>query len=278
MTELIVGATGTVTFLCRNAAGVLTVPTVATVAAVDETGTTVAGCTATIGAAGLVTVATPALASVCLLVVTLTATVSSVVQTYTERCEVAGAFWFDLQELRDSNSQLAATGAYTDAQLSKARRQAVVRCEEILGYAGVERYSEWTGMAQGVCISLPHHHIRTVRTAAAGWSPTTPTALDVTQIAVSPSSVHGWWCPGQKVVIGYTHGAPFLTDSLRQACLTLAADKLFAGKTALSSRTTRYSQSGDGTTYFLDQAGPMKTGLPEVDAVLRAASLSLGIA
>lgn len=273
-TELIVGALGQVLFTCTNGAGVATVPSVATVACVDELGATVAGLTATIGLAGLVTVAVPARATVGALTVTLSATVSGSPVTLTECCEVAAGYWFTLAELRDEFTELAGA-AWPDAKLIRARRRAVQRCEEILGYAGVERYAEHTAVVRGETVQLPHAFVRSVRKASV-TDDLVALVLDPTLIEVYPRAVGSCWFDG-VLTVGYTHGVPVLDEKLREAAMELTANRLFNRKSSVSPRTTSWTSS-EGNTYRNDTAGRMKTGYPDIDAVLWDASLAIGIA
>jgi hypothetical protein len=274
----VIGSPAVVAFVCRSAAGARTVPSAATVSAVDETGATVTGLTATIGTEGTVTVNIPARAQVGRLTVTLTATVAGNTVTLTEQCEVAGGWWFGVEQLRESATDLQSFAEWTDPQLAEARRRSVVRCEEILGWAGVARYASWSGIARSEQLIVPHGHVRTVRSATAQWGTTTAETISPADIAINGAVLTGPWCAGQLVTVSYVHGAPFIPDTVLDAAVTLAADRLFTSRSTLTGRATRYNSASDGRTYVLDQAGAMKTGLPEVDAVLHAHSRVHGIA
>ncbi len=261
-----------------------------TVAIVDAAGTTVASGNATVagGSTGRVTYALPAQATLELLTVTWTATVGGVSLIETDEVEICGGYLFTLIEARNSDASLSSTTTYPTADLVTKRQEVEEEVEDICDRAFVPRYrravldgsgtpdllltdTDWAAAQRSA------GDIRTIRSVSmADRLDGTFTAFTVAELAALAIVADGTlrrvdgntWTEGvANVVVEYEYGLSAPPAGLKRAALLRMRSRLNLSKSGVPDRATSFT-SADGGTYRIDQPGPWKTGVPEVDAAL----------
>lgn len=203
-------------------------------------------------------------------------TFSTIPQTVTSGVEIVGGTLFSLAEARASDASLADTTKYPTSALAAARTEVEEEFEHICGVNFFPRYRRITLDGSGtaaiwIADPLPLA-IRSVKTLATDGTPTSFTAAELAAIRLSRTGrierVTGEFASGSSnIIVEYESGFSFVPDSVRRAGLLRLRSRLNLHKSAIPDRATSFS-IGEGGTYRLDTAGPLATGLPEVDAVL----------
>lgn len=204
--------------------------------------------------------------------------------THTTYIEVVGAFYFTVAEARLSDAVLADTSKYPTATIAAARREVEEEFERICDLAFVPRYRRQTFSGIGsTSLLLDRPHARTIRSV---WnysdhdSYTAFTAdelaslvLDEWGLITSRTSV-AFPSGNRNLVVAYEHGMSRPPAEVKRAALQRLRYCLNKARGGIPDRATSFSVT-EGGTYQLDTAGPDKTGMPDVDAVLARYSLKV---
>lgn len=260
-----------------------------TVAIVDAGGSTVTSGNATPAGSstGRVTYALPAQAALAQLTATWTATVAGSVLVEADQVEICGGYLFSLTEARASDASLSSTTTYPTADLIAKRQEVEEEFEDICDRAFVPRYRRAVLDGSGTSELLltdadwaaaqrSAGDVRTIRSVRMAdridGTFTAFTAGELAAIAVADGTlrrVDGTvWTEGLgNVVVEYEYGLASPPSGLKRAALLRLRSRLNLSKSGIPDRATSFT-SADGGTYRIEQAGPWKTGLPEVDAAL----------
>lgn len=287
----------TLTRIAKNSAGTLShtflvdeTPTDATgsvtYAVVDATGAAVTSGTASSAGAstGTYTFVLAAQSALKALTVTWSATVAGSATTATTYAEIVGGHFFTLKQGRDSDASLADTTTYPTADLTAARLEVEVECENICDLAFVPRYARVVLDGSGTDELVLQHpdrtyrsvaEVRTVRSVTMADSPDgTFTAFTAGQLADLAVAADGtmvrtggdvFTAGRRNVIVEYEYGldAP-PSDLVREAKIRLRT-VLNANKSGVPDRASSFTMT-DGGTFRLDMPGPFRTGIPTVDA------------
>lgn len=253
----------------------------------DSAGATVASGNATVvgGGTGQVTVPLAGQADLDLLTVAITATVDGASLTEYDTVEVVGGFFFTIPEGRASDASLADTEKYPTAALEWARAATEWECERICDRAFAQRYAylelDGTGTSQLV---LPgpdpdrsfrdYGGLRSIGMATqVDETFTAFTVAELADVAVASDgtmrrSSGGVFTAGwSNVRVGYLYGRNRpLPPDLKRAALTRFRTWANVAKSGIPDRTTSFT-TADGGTFRIAQAGPYRTGIPDVDAI-----------
>lgn len=269
-TETATDPTGTATYVVTSSAG-------ATVAS--------GNCAAGVVGSGQVTVALAGQADLDLLTVAITAAVAGASLTEYDTVEIVGGFFFGIPEGRASDASLADTAKYTTADLEWARAATEWELERICDRAFAQRYAylelDGTGTSQ---LLLPgpdpdrsfrdYGGLRSISMAPeVDETFTAFTVAELADVAVASDGTArrasgdiftaGW----SNIRVGYLYGRfrPLPPD-LKRAALTRFRTWANVAKSGIPDRTTSFT-TADGGTFRIAQAGPYRTGIPDVDAV-----------
>lgn len=259
-----------------------------TVTITDATGTAIVTAAATThGTTGVYTYALAGQAKLSLLTVAWTGTFSGSAVTETDTVEICGGFFFNLLDARNSDTSLADTGTYPDADLLVARQEVEDECERICDRAFVPRYRyavldgtgttdvmltdwEWAQMGRSMA------DVRTIRSASvAPQVGQTFVPLTTAQLAGLVVTSDGMlrrvdgtiWTEGvQNLIVELEYGWDYPPSDLVRAAKTRLRDRLNINKSGIPDRASSFT-TVDGGTYRLDLPGAWKTGIPAVDAI-----------
>lgn len=257
-----------------------------TVAITDANGTAVTSGNATSAGQGRYTFPLPAQAQLQLLTVAWSGTIAGAAVVETDLVEIVGGFFFTLAEGRSSDTTLADTTKYSTAQLTAARLEVEVECEEICDRAFVPRYKrvvlDGTGTSELV---LGGHDIRTVRAVKVaprvGETFVALSAAELAALTVTPDQVlirtdNATWTEGRdNVIVELEHGLDRPAEDLVRAAKVRFRSRLNIHRTGIPDRAVSFT-TGEGATYRLSLPDAYKTGLPDVDAVYARYSLRSG--
>lgn len=281
-------AAATLSHTFESGGGLAESSTTVTVAVTDANGDMVSSGDAISAGPGTgrYTYALPGQASLSLLTVSWSATIAGAAVVETDCCEVAGGFFFSLNEARSSDTSLFNPSDYSTADLELARLETEVECEEICDRAFVPRYRRVARSGTGTTdIVISDADLRVLRGVRASSGPGQPfIALTSTELAavkliggreLRRTDDAEWPLGTGNVIIEYEHGLDRPPDDLRRAALLRLRTRLNIHRSGIPDRATSFTL-GDGGTFRLDLPGPYKTGLPEVDAVYGRYSLRSG--
>lgn len=257
-----------------------------TYAVVDAAGASVASGTASSGGVGTGTYSFTLAAQSALkaLTVTWSATIAGSATTVTTYAEVVGGFFFSLKQGRDSDASLADTSVYPTADLTAARLEVEVECENICDLAFVPRYARVVLDGSGTDELLLQHpdrtyrsvaEVRTIRSVTMASSVdgtfTAFTAAELADLAVNADGTitrtggQAFTEGRRNVIVEYEYGLDSPpSDLVREAKIRLRT-VLNSNKSGVPDRASSFTMV-DGGTFRLDMPGPHKTGIPTVDA------------
>lgn len=258
--------------------------TTVTYAVVDAAGAAVASGNASSTATGVYSFVLAAQSALKALTVTWSATVAGSATTATTYAEIVGGHFFSLKQGRDSDASLSDTTVYPTADLTAARLEVEVECENICDLAFVPRYARVVLDGTGTSEMLLQHPDRTYRSVAevrtvrsvtmAGSVDGTFTAFTAAQLADLAVNADGTlvrtggdvFTDGRRnVIVEYEYGLDRPPpDLVREAKIRLRT-VMNANKSGVPDRASSFTMT-DGGTFRLDMPGPAKTGIPTVDA------------
>ena len=192
--------------------------------------------------------------------------------------------WMTAAQLRAFDDGLTDAATYSDDQLDAVISDVEAEIERIVGTAYDRRtvVDEWH-LGDGSCwLRLDHRWPVAVTAASVGGTSLSAGVLAALMIDRRVGGVYlsSGWAAGEEVLVSYTLGRFTTTtvddvttyvsaapaDLLRAAKLLCRA-RLGQTRAPFMDRATRYQMDGGGMI-VLDQAGPTKTGVPDVDAIL----------
>lgn len=185
--------------------------------------------------------------------------------------ELVGGFLFEVADLRAFDPAFADAVRYPGNLIRAARTAAESRFEQACHQAFVPRGRRRHKVGNGTFrVQVPDNAVRSITGAYIGVDALT--GDDLTEIVVRewgafdrPSGKV--WTDGSLVSLHFEHGLDFPPAEVSQAVMLLAREYLV--RSALSSRAT--VEATDVGFFRVSVAGPDRpTGLPEVDAVIRA--------
>jgi hypothetical protein len=203
-----------------------------------------------------------------------TATVATVVQTFTTRHEVVGGYYCDLQDIR-AQEGLEDIGRFPDRRLIDARRWFEALAEMFCDRAFVPRYErEIFSGDGGTVLWLDQHPATALLSVSIDGVAVTP--LTVFDLAESGRLVYetGFTTGEVNVAVSYSHGDDEPDGELREAAVEAIADRLRRAVSGIADRTTSMV-TGEGTFNLQIAGSDSPTGLPWVDQVLRTRRGSL---
>lgn len=259
--------------------------TTVTVTITDANGAAVTSGNATSTGAGRYTFPLPVQASLQVLTVDWTGTITGAVVTETDTVEVVGGTLFTLPEGRGSDPSLSDTGKYTTAQLIEKRLEVEQECEEICDRAFFPRYRRVVLDGSGnPDLLLSDGDIRTIRAARVALRPGQTfvpltsnelAALVVEDRMLKRTDTKPWTEGIQNVIVEYEFGLTVPPADLKRASLTRFRSRLNLTRSGIPERAISYTNP-DGASYRLDTPGAWKVGIPDVDAVYSRYSLRSG--
>ena len=196
--------------------------------------------------------------------------------THTTYVEVVGGYYFSIAEARASDATLADAAKYPDATIVEVRREVEEEFERICDVAFVPRYgSQIVSGTNQSSFLLDQNAVRSVRSVWSYSDTTNYTAWTATEIAslhtedgrVTSRTGVPFTYGAVNLRIAYEHGLSRPPAEVKRAALQRLRDRLNQAKTGIPDRATSFAVA-EGGTYRLDQAGPYKTGMPNVDATL----------
>lgn len=214
------------------------------------------------------------------------ATIAGAAVVETDEAEIVGGRLFTLVEGRASDSSLSDETRYPTAALVTALLETEQEVEDICDRAFFPRYRrdvlDGTGNSELVLEGREIRSIRAVRVAPrVGQTFTALTVAELAALTVTDDNVlvrTDWaaWTEGRdNIVVEYEYGLDAPPSGLVRAAKTRFRDRLNIPRKGVPDRAISFT-TPDGATYRLDQPGPWKTGMPDVDAVYARYSLRSG--
>lgn len=182
--------------------------------------------------------------------------------TATTLVEVVGGYYFTIAEARSADAALANDTKYPTALLVKTRQAVEEEFEAICGVAFVPRFEREITLNR----KLRWAQVGRIRAVAywsgQGYTPWT----DLTYLVPSDGGrLYG--LGGDRYRVDYEHGYERPPAEIKAAAITRLRHRASAALTGIPDRATSFSVA-EGGTYSLDSAGPVKTGIADVDAAL----------
>jgi hypothetical protein len=187
--------------------------------------------------------------------------------------EVVGAYFFTIDEARKADPALSNDAKFPTQALTVARRQVEDEFEAICDVAFVPRYRReraWPAFSTDILLSRPN--IRTVRAisdVAGDGTLTAWTADQLVGVVIDGSTIRtrtGLRFPSEAI-IDYEHGHLTPPPEVKRAALQRLRYLVAQPLSGVPDRASRFTVT-EGGTYTLDTAGPDRTGIPDIDAVL----------
>lgn len=208
---------------------------------------------------------------------TVTWTDAGDASTHTTYVEVVGGYYFTIAEARASDSSLTDTVKYPDALIVATRREVEEEFEQICQISFVPRYAKASHSGNGrSSFLLQARDLTSVRSIRNYTDATTYTAWTADELATLVADQWGLVTSRTGLTFGYglsnlefayEHGFARPPAEVKRAAMQRLRYRMNEALTGIPDRATSFSVA-EGGTYRLDTAGALKTGQPEVDAVL----------
>lgn len=204
-----------------------------------------------------------------LLTLAWSATVSGSARVESTQAEIVGGRYFELRELRSTETTIQSTSDYSTARLVVARDRAEQRMEQCMGRSFTSRVAvERFQAGRGPEVRLLWPHVQSVRQVKVGSTVLEEeSGYELVQGAGSARLyLIGWWDPDTTVEVVYVHGAAVVPDDVRFAAMKLAA--FYTQRSGVPDRAMGRAIDADGSQYTIATPGPGRVGIPEVDAII----------
>lgn len=202
-------------------------------------------------------------------------TFTAVAQKVTTHAEVVGAYYVATADLRATDGLTSATN-YPQAKLEEARQWFEDLAETFCAVAFVPRYRRdlLNGASEDwLLLSRPRPRVL-LSVKVDGVVQTGLTTWDLYETGRIVRDTGSFTAGNRNVEVIYEHGFDEPDAELRQAAIDAIREKLLAGRSGIPARMTSIVTEM-GTV--LRTAAPRPTGIPEVDSVLQARSLVVGV-
>lgn len=216
----------------------------------------------------------------------------------TSNVDVVGGYYWTVAELRAFDSKIDNNLA-TDAAIRAIRREVEDTCERITGCAWVPRYrrknysidagqparaSGWVSK-----LLIDEWNPRTIRSARVYTDATTYTSFTNAELAaiiprewgaLERGDTGAWQVSAGGTVLEIEHGYDRPSSDIKHASMTHARYLCYRERTGIPDRATSWTPAEGGFYQIATPGvGPFETGLPDVDAVYKRASVKVpGIA
>ncbi|EFC86464.1 hypothetical protein [Parafrankia sp. EUN1f] len=206
-------------------------------------------------------------------------TFTGIEQVITDAVEVTGARLFTLADLRATDSAFGDRDRYPTALLETVRRETEDEAERIMSRSFIPRYREivTTGGQITQLLWLDCLPVQRILSATVDGTP-----VDVQTIAADAlgyvANYSGWSTEFLGNTIRLVYGETDVPSDVRRAALIRARTRLLDFNSGIPDRATSFS-AVEGGTYSLATPGRagFETGVPEVDAVYKRHSYTIGI-
>lgn len=198
----------------------------------------------------------------------LTVTWTAGAVTATTSVEVAGGYYFTITDARATDESLANEPKFPTPLLVEMRQVVEEEFETICGVAFVPRFTvEDVRPSDGVA-ALSFAQLREVVSITQVTDGTSEAVTDLDLFdGVSGPGLRGPFDRCGYYRIAYRHGYDRPPADVKNAAIVRLLDRATTFRRGIPDRATSFSVT-DGGTYRLDQAGPLRTGIPDVDATL----------
>lgn len=197
--------------------------------------------------------------------------------THTTYVEVVGGYYFTIAEARASDKVLLDSDKYPTTLIVEKRREVEEEFESICGVAFVPRYRRQVISGPGrstLRLDRPEvRAVRSVRDYADATSYTSWTADELADLVfdadglVTSRTGSTFWSGPRNLQVAYEHGYSRPPAGIKRAAMERLRYLMNKPTSGIPDRATSFSVS-EGGTYRLDMPGPLKTGMPDVDAEL----------